>query len=494
MRSYRNQSALRRRFSLVNLTITVIFMSLFTYLQFELMDDIFLLSAKHSLIATAEEISELDYKSDKFKGNLSDIEANNSVYVEIYSPRDKLIYTSGSNKSVYEEGHTNTSESTEELSPRVMKLISQENLPDGSYFEIRQEFFTTAQYLVFGAFYGTDSGIEIYYSTDLIKDNATTASWVLLALSFTILFIVLLAVSVVAKMYLDPIQKIKITTQKMAALNFSEVCPRFRNKELDELSDNINFLSSSLSKSMKELKSENRKLESDIEQERKQDKARRSFVANASHELKTPISIIKGYAEGIKYGIDKDSTEEFCDIIIEEADKMNNLIVRLMEQLQYSSAYTLNESSFSIKRFVAELINGRRLDYKECDINLTLDIPDTFVGRGDGELLSSVFNNYFSNALSHVDFEREIKVTCKETDDAYRLSVYNSGKPVSGTDLQNIWQSFYRADKAHSRKEGRFGLGLSIVATIQDLHKQKYGVINREHGVEFWFDIKKAGD
>ena len=91
-----------------------------------------------------------------------------------------------------------------------------------------------------------------------------------------------------------------------------------------------------------------------------------------------------------------------------------------------------------------------------------------------------------------MDFEKEIIITATETDEAYRVSVYNSGKPVSGTDIENIWQSFYRADKAHSRKEGRFGLGLSIVATIQELHKQKYGVINRENGVEFWFDIKKA--
>lgn len=486
------KSELKRGYSLMNITLLVISFTIFGYLQFYFMDDIFLETSKLMMISTADEIASLDFESDTFKSELSDIESNNSVYVEIYSPRDELIYTTNSNETVYDTNNKDPS-ATAELKPRVMKIISQEIKEDGSYFEIRQEFFATAQFLVYGNFYPNNTGIEIYYATDLIKDNANIANWILLVLTSTILFVVIGVILFVAKFYIDPIQRIKTTTKKMATLDFSEVCPRFRNKELDELSDNINFLSSSLSKSMKELENENRKLESDIEKERKQEKARRSFVANASHELKTPISIIQGYAEGMKYGIGCDSTEEFCDIIIEEAKKMNSLIARLMEQLKYSSAsYELNESAFNIHELITELIDSRRLDYKECGIDLSVEIPEDLTGLGDRDLLSSVFNNYYSNALSHIDFEKELKITIKDVGSAYRLSVYNSGKPVSGTDIENIWQSFYRADKSHSRNEGRFGLGLSIVSTIQELHKQKYGVINRYKGVEFWFDIKKA--
>ena len=490
MKFRKKQSVLGRRFSLLYISLTIIFLTMFNYLQFIVMDDIFLYAAKNSLVMVSEKMSQLDYRSDTFHSEMSDLEASNSVYVEIYYPRDRLVYTSDTNKAVYNED--NNWVPLENLQPRVMKLISQEMYPDGSYFEIRQEFFTTAEFLVYGDFFSENTAIELYYSTDLIRGNANTASWALLALSLSIFIASLVGIFIVSKMYLEPVVKIKNTTQKMASLNFKEICPTFKNKELRELSDNINFLSASLSKSLQELKTENRKLESDIENERKQEKVRRSFAANASHELKTPISIIRGYAEGIKFGIGADSTEEFCDVIIEETDKMTNLVVRLMEQLQYSSTYTLNESSFSVKDFVTDLVNGHRLDYDECNIKLSIDVPEDFMGRGDTDLLSSVFNNYFSNALSHIDLDRKLIISCRDVQNAYRISVYNSGKPISGTDIENIWQSFYRADKAHSRSEGRFGLGLSIVSTIQELHKQKYGVINKEHGVEFWFDIKKA--
>ena len=131
----RNNSHIRRRFSLLNLTAVILCMSVLMLIQFEFMDDIFLFSAKKDMIAAAKEISALDLKRDDFKSRISDIEANHSIYVELYSPRDLLIYTTDSNKTVYEEDHTREG-GDYVLRPRVMKLISQETLSDGSYFLI----------------------------------------------------------------------------------------------------------------------------------------------------------------------------------------------------------------------------------------------------------------------------------------------------------------------------------------------------------------------
>ncbi len=480
---------LKSRFSLVSISVVVICATVFSVVQFIFMDDIFSLATRINMIDTAKKIEDINYSDNGYLTLLSEYETENNLYIEIYSPRDTLIYTTQSNETVYE----GDSDGTAELKPRVMRLLSQWQRKDGSYFEVRQEHYTKSQYLVYGSFFGNDKGLILYYSVDVIKENARVASWALFALSMFALIMFFIITFYYANYFTNPIRRIISTTKKIAGMNFDEQCPSFKIKELDELSENINTLSDSLNKALTELKIENYQLEMDIETERKLDKTRKTFVANVSHELKTPISIIQGYAEGMKYGIGCDSTEEFCDIIIEEAEKMNNLVVKLMEYLQYGSGkYVLKASEFNINELICSCIENRSIQIEEQGIDCEIHIDESFTGFGDKELVINIFNNYLSNALSHIDFEKKLIITATDTNNSYRISVYNSGKPIPGTDIENIWQSFYRADKSHSRKEGRFGLGLSIVATLQELHGEKYGVINGEKGVEFWFDIKKA--
>ncbi len=487
---YKNKRNLTRWFSRITALTFFFLIILINVVQFYLMDDIFLLASRISMVSIAKDISEIDLEDSSYANTLADFEASHNIYIEIYVPRDVLFYTSESNKVIYEPGNSSDSE---ELKPRIMKIISHEDLEDGGYFEFRNEYYTTAQYIVYGTFFGENNGIEIYRSTDVIKENALTASWVLFGLTCGILWLVLLITLIYMKSIAKPLNIINGKTKKITNMDFSESCPPFKIKELNELSTNINSLSVSLSNALGDLKSENFQLEQDIKKEKRMEKIMRSFMANVSHELKTPISIIQGYAEGMKLGIGCDSTEEFCDIIIEEADRMNNLVCRLMEYLQYGSeTYKSNPQNFNLSQFINVCIEMSKRKIDAAEANLSVEISEDFIGNGDTDLLANVFNNYLSNALSHIDYEKELKVSVRDSGESYTVSVYNSGDRIHGTDIENIWQSFYRADKAHSREEGRFGLGLSIVATIQKLHGQKYGVINRENGVEFWFDIKKS--
>lgn len=485
----KSKSTLKRRFSAFGFLAISFCVALFSVVQFYLMDDIFALASKISILDAASDISQIDFEDDIQLPIISDFETSKGIYIEVYSKDDKLIYTTDGNDYIYNpSGNSQTA-----LNPRYMKILSHSDRSDGSYFELREEIFATAQYIVYGTFLEDGKSLQIYYPVDNITKNAETASWVLFILSIIALGIYFAATYFFAVAFSKPVVTINSTAKKIANLDFSQRCPHFRISELDELSKSINTLSTSLEQAMRSLKIKNQQLEHDIKKERSLEKARRSFVANASHELKTPISIIQGYAEGMKYGIGCDSTEEFCDIIIEESEKMNQLVVKLLEFLHIGSGeYPLAVQNFYLDELLMSHLGSLEHIFAEKDITLFTNIDSNLYAEGDPTLLKIVFNNYISNAISHAENEKEIRITVSQSSDCYTVSVINSGKPIDPTDIDRIWQSFYRADKAHSRTEGRFGLGLSIVASIQELHNQDYSVRNLDNGVEFTFTVKKA--
>ncbi len=491
MRKKKNKhsSSLRRRFSLVGFTAVTLCIAFFSIVQFYLMDDIFALAAKISMLDAASEISETDFGSPDFLPVISDFETSRGIYIEVYDNTGGLIYTTEGNDYVYDPA--NSSPST--LKSRNMKVLSHSQRDDGSYFELREEVYATAQYIVYGASLKDERSLQIFYPVDTITESAETASATLFALSVFALLLYYAATYYLGIAFTKPVIIINSAAKKIADLDFTQSCPHFRITELDELSKSINTLSHSLESALNDLKSENRQLTYDIQKERALEKSRREFVANASHELKTPISIIQGYAEGMKYGIGCDSTDEFCDIIIDEAEKMNNLVVKLLEFLHIGSG----EYPISIQEFYLDELLDSHLDsleniFREKEITLSRNIAPNLHAVGDPTLLRIVFNNYISNAVSHSDGEKTIRVSVTEEDNRYRITVFNSGEHISDQDIGNIWQSFYRADKSHSRAEGRFGLGLSIVSSIQEVHGESYGAENVDGGVEFSFTVRKA--
>lgn len=487
----RNSSDLGRRYSLISVGTVLLCVAIFAMVQFVLMEDIFLWSAKQNMYEAAQQISEINFKKKGFGKIIADIEGNGNLYIEIYKPRDTLIYTTNSNQAIYDDNRNNVV-NIKELKPRIMKILERLEHDDNSYYEIRQEYYVTAKYLVYGYFFGEDMSLEMFYPIELIESNAEIASIVTFYLCVLIIFMLITLSIRIGFMVFSPLRNMIDQTKKMANLDFTAKCPPYKIHDLNELSASINSLSRSLSIAMERLQNENRQLETDILYERKLDKSRRSFISNVSHELKTPIAIIKGYAEGMKMGIGCDTTEEFCDIIIDESDKMNNLIIRLMEYMKINSgAYKVFSAEFNLAEVLSECAEGLSSRIEEKEIQYICDINTNFKAFSDAVMVQNIFTNYLSNAISHIDYDRIIKVTATDVGTAYRIRVFNTGKPIPGTDIENIWESFYRADKSHSREEGRFGLGLSFVATIQEMMGEKYGVENKKDGVEFWFDVKK---
>lgn len=479
------QSGVRFR-TLSSILVMILIVAILTLAELYFLDDVYLFLEKKNLVRLAEEVSGISEINDDVKKDLSDLETKNNVYIEIYQPRSTLIYTTETNDAVFDPAGN---KAKTEMKPRIMKILTHEETDDWSYFETRREYYTTASYIVYGTTLESDTSIVLYSSIDTINANAKSAFWVFFLAEFSLLAIVLTVLIIHFFTVSRPIDQISQVTKGIAQMDFNQVCPSYRITELNELSEHINSLSASLDLSLRTLKRRNAQLEEDIEKEKKAMDSRKEFIASASHELKTPLAVIQGYAEGLKYGIYKGKEEACYDVILDEAQKMNALVLDLLETSRMTAGmWQPNYESMVLKDKIDTTLEQMKTIFIKNGITAYASIDPSFVSYSDPNLFDRVFSNYISNAISHCAGKKEIRVTAQMTEGCYRISVFNTGKPIAENDLEHIWTSFYRADKARSRREGRFGLGLSIVHSAQDQQGLKCGVINHEDGVEFWFD------
>lgn len=296
--------------------------------------------------------------------------------------------------------------------------------------------------------------------------------------------------------FTKPILELNDIALGMSTLDFSKRYPVKTNDEIGQLGKSINSLSHQLEKSITELKAANMNLKEDVERKRRIDDMRKEFISSVSHELKTPIALIQGYAEGLKVNVneDEDSKDFYCDVIIDEAIKMNKLVKQLLELSQLESGgFVLEKSNFNILYMAREAVKKNELLIKDKGINIIVGSSgDDIVVNADYDKIEQVINNYITNAVNHVDENKTIRVNIRKTYLKAEVSVYNSGKHIREEYLSKIWSSFYKIDKARTRNYGGTGLGLSIVKAIQQAHSNNYGVRNVEGGVEFWFEMDVA--
>lgn len=328
-----------------------------------------------------------------------------------------------------------------------------------------------------------------------ISDSVAISNRFFALVGFSTLAIFAVIVWFVSKRFSKPLVELTKLSQKMANLDFEAKYSSGGSNEIGQLGRNFNRMSKELEGAIADLKAANVELKKDIKQKIQIDEMRKEFLANVSHELKTPIALIQGYAEGLKENISEDPKDKdfYCDVIMDEANKMNQMVKKLLtlNQLEFGNEQVCMER-FNITDLIKGLIQSSQIliEQKEAKVHFYQN-EDVYVW-GDEFKVEEVMTNYLTNAFNHLDGERVIDIKIQKQESKVRVSVFNTGNPIPKEDIDKIWIKFYKVDKARTRAYGGNGIGLSIVKAIMDSMEEKCGVKNYENGVEFWFTLEEG--
>ncbi|MEK6264868.1 MAG: HAMP domain-containing histidine kinase [Clostridium sp.] len=360
-----------------------------------------------------------------------------------------------------------------------------------SFIWASDPFITNTNLLLFGSL---DNGniIELRLPISAIKTNIKVSNDFLLIIGLIVFVISMIFAYVVSSDFTKPITAMNDVTKRLKHLDFNTSCEVISNDEIGQLSQSINEMSLELSKTIKTLNVKNTQLEKEIEEKNLLDEKRRTLLNNVSHELKTPLSIMQGYAEGLKLNIvkNKERSNFYCDVIIDESVKMNRLVESLLniDQMEFGDK-TLHKSSFEINEFITQILNKYEKIFQDKNITFEVNtIAPTYV-FGDNFMTERVFENYITNAINYVDENLILNISLFKLKEHIRIEIFNTCSAIDPVDLEKIWDSFYKLDKSRTREKGGHGLGLSIVKSIQQAHENAFGVKNIDNGVCFWFEI-----
>ena len=347
-----------------------------------------------------------------------------------------------------------------------------------------------------------DNGYKIYIQIPIsaIEESVRISNNLLLIIGVIAIVIAGIAVSYVSRRFTNPILELNVIANKMSKLDFSKKYePTGSNDEIDELGKSINLMSQKLEGTIKQLRSSNVELERDIEEKSKIDEMRKQFISDVSHELKTPIALIQGYAEGLVENVnaDDESRKYYAEVILDESNKMDKLVRQLLElmRLEYGKR-EFNNDTFNICELIQEVIRKCNVMLEEKGIKEVRFEADKKVNvYADEFYIEQAFTNYFTNAIKHtkeVNGEKYIEIKLKEDKEKHKvkISVFNTGDTLSEENLERIWGRFYKVDESRNRADGGTGIGLALVKAIMNNYNSKYGAVNRENGIEFYFDIQ----
>ena len=339
--------------------------------------------------------------------------------------------------------------------------------------------------------------IYIKISTSPIQESVRISNQTLIIIGFLTVIISACVSSLISKKFTHPIIQLNEITKKVSNLDFSE---KYRitdaDDEINKLGKNINIMSDKLEKTISQLRQYNNELERDIEEKSKIDEMRRQFISDVSHELKTPIALIQGYAEGLLENVnsDEESRKFYAEVIRDESNKMDSMVKELLElmKLEYSER-KFEDEEFDLRELINEEIRRQTVIIQEKKIDIEFDSKKEVKVKSSQKHTEQVINNFLTNAIKNCiekDGEKKITIrTEKRKNKKVRVYVYNTGNKIPKELMKKIWDRFYKVDSSRNRKVEGTGIGLSLVKAIMNNYGNEYGVNNYDNGVEFYCDI-----
>ena len=464
------------------------------------MEKFYIQNKREAIIAAYRSISQAigsgDITSEEFDVEIYHICERYNIEMIVLDADSKTLKTSSNNaellaKVLWDNMISSATGTASDISDRTII-----DYGDDYTLQITVDKGTGRQYLEMWGIVGNGNLVLVRTTMESIRDNVSISNTFMVYVALIAIVVGSVLILYICKKVTDPIKRLYYISDDMKKLNFeAKYVPEneYRN-EIDVLGQNMNELSETLESNIKELKNANIALKRDIARKEEIDSMRKEFLSNVSHELKTPIALIQGYAEGLKEGIndDEESRNFYCEVIMDEASKMNIMVKKLLtlNQLEFGNE-SANMERFDIVDMVTNYLKSASMLAKQKDVTVKFgDYPPIFVW-GDEFRIEEVLQNYYSNAINHIDGDKVIEVKIITTEDNHvRVSVFNTGEPIPEDSIDHIWEKFYKVDKARTREYGGSGVGLSIVKAIMEGMHQKYGVINYDNGVEFYFELE----
>ena len=488
-------SSIRFRLFCVLAAVIIAIVSFLIILNDVVLEQYYLYNKKNALINVYNIVNGYYNKTIELDidAKLEEAVLNNNFDILIKTSDNMIIYASDTKDFLSTLGEIDTIERSTILNKKSI-IYSDENVKIKRLLDRRNgmNFVLLSSKL--------DNGYLMYIRMPIasIKESVKISNEFLYFVGSIIIVVGGIVVLIISKRFTKPIAELNGIAKKMSKLDFTQ---KYRvtgkDDEIEDLGKSINELSDKLEKTIKQLRSNNIELEKDIEEKSKIDEMRKQFISDVSHELKTPIALIQGYSEGLIENVntDEESRKFYAEVILDETNKMDKLVKQLLElmNLEYGKR-KFNDKKFDIVELINEVIRKSKVMIEENNIKIDFDVQEPVYVYADDFYIEQIVNNYFTNAIKNVEEingEKLIKINLKELENTLKVEVFNTGKNIEEEKLNRIWNRFYKIDEARSREQGGSGIGLALVKAIMNNYQNKYGVENKQNGVEFYFEVNK---